>query len=372
MKKSILLLLAAMAALSLVSCRKVVDDSDNLMDASEISSEPANCYMVTQRGPYKIKTVKGNSSESVGAVANAEVIWESYGTDVRPARGTLISKISYADGYISFSTTVRKGNALIAAKDAEGNILWSWHIWLTDKPAVRYCANAGVSMMDRNLGAISTLEGSAESLGLIYQWGRKDPFLASSNTVNAQRAGSTISWPAAVNASDVLVDGDNTLAYATAHPTVFITNGYEPYDWFTTSPEGSDDSLWSSTKSIYDPCPAGYRVPDGGASGVWATAFGSAEHFTDQAFSFSESALKGVDFGPAMGADGACWYPAAGQFLYHDGSLDNVGISGNYWSCTSDGMDFHVRYFSFSGNGSGYPAGSSYRASGYSVRCCKE
>ena len=35
------------------------------------------------------------------------------------------------------------------------------------------------------------------------------------------------------------------------------------YDWLYTS---HDDNLWSSEqKSIYDPCPRGWRIPDGNA-----------------------------------------------------------------------------------------------------------
>ena len=47
----------------------------------------ANSYIVSQKGSYKFNTVKGNSSESVGVVASAEVLWESFGTDVTPNVG---------------------------------------------------------------------------------------------------------------------------------------------------------------------------------------------------------------------------------------------------------------------------------------------
>ena len=48
---------------------------------------------------------------------------------------------------------------MIAAKDAEGKILWSWHIWMTDLPMGQvYWRNAG-TMMDRNLGALSATPG---------------------------------------------------------------------------------------------------------------------------------------------------------------------------------------------------------------------
>jgi hypothetical protein len=63
--------------------------------------------------------------------------------------------------------------------DADGVILWSWHIWLVQDQIGynTYANNAGV-LMDRNLGATSAIEYDSGTIGLLYQWGRKDPFLS--------------------------------------------------------------------------------------------------------------------------------------------------------------------------------------------------
>ena len=100
------------------------------------ASGTANSYIVSEAGSYKFTPTKGNSSESVGSIATAEVLWETFGTDVTPNVGDLIKSVLYKDGYIAFQTadTFKDGNAVIAAKDVDGNILWSWHIWLTDEP----------------------------------------------------------------------------------------------------------------------------------------------------------------------------------------------------------------------------------------------
>ena len=131
----------------------------------------ANCYIISSPGAYKFNTVKGNSSESVGAVASAEVLWESFGTDTAPAVGDLIKSVKYSDGYIAFQTAsaFKEGNAVIAAKDASGIILWSWHIWLTDQPQGQEYFNGAGTMMDRNLGATSATPGDVGALGLLYQ-----------------------------------------------------------------------------------------------------------------------------------------------------------------------------------------------------------
>ena len=75
----------------------------------------------------------------------------------------------------------KNGNAVVAVKK-DGKILWSWHIWACegynpDATAQKYNNNAGV-VMDRNLGATSATPGKPQTIGLLYQWGRKDPFLS--------------------------------------------------------------------------------------------------------------------------------------------------------------------------------------------------
>ena len=164
-----------MLALAIVMLSSFTDPS-NFIDLSR--SGTANCYIVSKSGYYKFHAVKGNSTISVGSVSSVAVLWESYGTDVEPSVGALIKMVAFNKGYVAFQTadTFKEGNAVIAAKDAYGKILWSWHIWFTDQPKEQvYYKNAG-TMMDRNLGATSATSGDVGALGLLYQWGRKDPF----------------------------------------------------------------------------------------------------------------------------------------------------------------------------------------------------
>ena len=57
----------------------------NMSSASDLSSSAsANCYIVSKEGLYKFKTVKGNSETSVGNVAFASILWETFGTDTIP------------------------------------------------------------------------------------------------------------------------------------------------------------------------------------------------------------------------------------------------------------------------------------------------
>ena len=336
------------------------------INMSEVGT--ANSYIVSSAGSYKFSTVKGNSSESVGAVASAEVLWETFGTDVTPNVGDLVKNVSYKNGEVTFQTadTFTRGNAVIAAKDASGAILWSWHIWLTDKPEEQVYYNNAGTMMDRNLGATSATPGDVGALGLLYQWGRKDPFLGSSSISSNVEPKSTLTWPTAVS-SDA---SNGTIEYAVSHPTTYITYSSN-YDWYYTGDSSIDNTRWTTSetsKSIYDPCPAGWRVPDGGSNGVWSKALGSSSHFGDE--SLIDSTNEGKNFSGKFGSASAIWYPASGYRYNDTGTLGIFGRRGTYWSASPDSNSAYT--LSFSVKGGVYPSYSFYRAGGYSVRCIRE
>ena len=341
-------------------------------EAVDLSADgTANSYIVSQKGAYKFSTVKGNSSESVGAVASAEVLWETFGTDETPNVGDLVKNAVYTDGYITFKTadTFKEGNAVIAAKDASGNILWSWHIWLTDEPQGQVYYNNAGTMMDRNLGATSATPGDVGALGLLYQWGRKDPFLGSSSIRNDSmaEAKSTITWPSAVS-SDA---SNGTIEYATANPTTFITRNLDNNDWYYTGNPQTDNTRWTESdkaKSIYDPCPQGWRVPDGGSNGVWSTALGSSSSLYDD--SLYSRTNEGMNFPGKFGPARIIWYPLSYSRNFDDGSYE--GIS-RYWSASPSSSDSNYAYYLRFLNGDVVaPAHSYYRAFGSSVRCLQE
>jgi uncharacterized protein (TIGR02145 family) len=343
--------------------------------ASDLGTDgTANSYIVSKSGTYKFKPVKGNSSTSVGSVSSVEVLWESFGTDVTPNVGDLIKTVNYDAGYVVFATpsSFKEGNAVIAAKDADGNILWSWHIWLTDEPqGQEYYNNAG-TMMDRNLGATSATPGDVGALGLLYQWGRKDPFLGSSSISSDIEAKSTGTWPSAVSSNST----NGTIEYATAYPTTFITYNSSNYDWYYTGSGTTDNTRWTTstaTKSIYDPCPSGWRVPDGGNNGIWSKALDSSSTFKDPLL--YDSTNEGMNFSGKFGSASTIWYPASGYRSYDVGGLRNIGYYGDYWSASPDrdlGYTDLAYYLVFYGSGYVYPSNSHFRATGHSVRCVKE
>ena len=333
-----------------------------LASATDLSSSAsANCYIISEAGHYKFKTVKGNSTTSVGSVASASILWETFGTDTAPEPSDLISEICCKEGYIAFQTadTFKEGNAVIAAKDGSGNILWSWHIWFTDQPQSHVYNNNAGTMMDRNLGATSATPGDVGALGLLYQWGRKDPFLGSSSIDGFSPAKSTITWPSPVKSES----STGTIEYATAHPTTFITYNWENSDWYYTGDSSTDNTRWTTSdkgKSIYDPCPAGWSVPDGGDNGIWSKAgFGTTTY---------DSTNEGISF--SISSPSTTWYPASGFRDYGAGGLNSVGNYGPYWSASPSSLNAYILYFNLSGYVD--PSYYYYRADGFSVRCLQE
>ena len=320
----------------------------------------ANCYILSKPGLYRFPTVKGNSDVSVGEVKSVEVLWETFGTYSTPKVGDLIQYVSYQEGFVILQTadTFKEGNAVIATKDVYGTILWSWHIWLTDEPGKCVYANNAGTMMDRNLGATSATPGDVGALGLLYQWGRKDPFLGSSSISDAVEAKSTIAWPSPETSSS----SRGTISYSIENPTTFIAANNNNYDWYYSSDSSTDNTRWKSNKTIYDPCPAGWRIPDGGSDNVWVKAGIDYPSY--------DSSNEGVLFDSGL-CSPASWYPEAGYRPASGSSLYGVGFYCVCWSVTPKNNSAYSYSCSY---GVGYidHLTSGYRGFGNSVRCLQE
>jgi hypothetical protein len=118
--------------------------------------------------------------------------------------------------------------------------------------------------MERNLGAMNNTPGDANGLGLLYQWGRKDPFTSSSSVTAAlpkpvyDLAGTT-EVPLEIEPTDRVMN----LINAIQHPFKFFSTNV----WYTndlTSIYSQRRDLWDSSvvgKTHFDPCPEGWIIP---------------------------------------------------------------------------------------------------------------
>lgn len=217
----------------------------------------------------------------------AEIIWKDFDfenkvlymeDEGKTGTGT-IDKIKVI---LKKSATDQWGNALVGIKksDAQGNpvgdYLWSWHIWVSDVTTAATNVNSArdASFMDRHLGAKSANKADGVlAQGLLYQWGRKDPFIGTAK--NWYEAGETpaaaqtnYTWPTPVDfvtEFGQVNDSKNPLYYAIQHPTTFITRSHNSWAWLNYQQVSTSDftyKLWlGSEKTIYDPCPKGWRMP---------------------------------------------------------------------------------------------------------------
>lgn len=206
----------------------------------------ANCYMISKGGVYSFKPSMGKVDEWLFEdIASAEVLWESYGTDEVITGGNLISHVSYENGRIIFVTaeTFKEGNAVIAAKDADGNMLWCWHIWMTDQPknvkVIDHFKDIWHTVMDRNVGATGADLSDNNIFGLYYYYRSNHPFIGPASLQNSNLAKGTVEWA----------------------------------EFYKENPSyGSDAAEYYNLRSV-DPCPAGWRVMSYGAV-AWLYAWG--------------------------------------------------------------------------------------------------
>lgn len=318
-------------------------------DAVDLSvDETANCYIVKPGETVSFSAVyKGNSTtELVGDVDKAVLLWQ----DVRG----LITKVAYAkeEKRVLVVAGDIAGNALVAAKDASGNVLWSWHLWVTDydPDATAYTTTPNASgttwtFMDRNIGATTTDRAGYGSHGLIYQWGRKDPFPSPTGRTEIDENYNYVDGKdGEAKLYDILgnelptigsqAQYHGSVALSIANPTVFYaqtysyTGEYDEYDQEIVLDDPitgdwsdvSNDDFWggeSMKKTIYDPCPPGWKVPVCDAAGNTPYAW----------LVYANMTWDAVNEGAEQEGQ---WFPATGTRVYASGGCDFAETSNPY------------------------------------------
>ena len=267
--------------------------------------------------------------------------------------------------------------------------------------------------MDRNLGATKTYytapasgdNTADQAFGLFYQWGRKDPFpRAQGSTIDADD-GSAITIPIygpdgktvlpengagykKVNiTTGGVMSGNISLAYAVAHPLSFIYSDGNTRDWYTTSTTSQNHDLWGDgkEKSVYDPCPEGWRIAPDGTWSDFTRTTDNAQPLNGTFPYYIEGSPKedgesgdyditnGRLYKVSASGNGApiAWYPVPGNRSSTNGALGNVGYSGYNWSSTVaiSGSNAHYLNLNTQYLTTYY---TTYRAYGLQVRCIQE
>ena len=260
----------------------------------------------------------------------AEVLWQD-GIGVMTERSVKVMNAEKRDkAYIVVETGNKAGNAVVAMK-VNGEIYWSWHIWCTDyNPNLKEGQQElnGFVWMDRNLGATYNKyneEGGIKSKGFLYQWGRKDLFPPTKGWEKTESdedlynlAGEIITF------SKVPVEVFNNIPNSVHNSMSFYTS---EESWYTNAKgtyRRNDLSLWNSKvgkKTIFDPCPDGWRVPVG-KDGEYESPWEQAKKNVTPLVRYKGFSLKGI------------YYPAAGYRELLTGNMPNNSFLDNalYWA----------------------------------------
>ena len=415
--------------------------------ADEVMTENANCYMIDMSDalsvngklvtiPLKqvndgwdyIKSFESSQSSTAETVKKLlesgeweiQTEWKTWEGSSN-VTGTKSADFSASNlkATLTIPADVTNGNNAVVKlvpKSDNSKTYWSWHLWFTNyKPDEadaskrngqihQYISNAfksggtyyGKYMMDRNLGAtiirndasaISQPSSTSEAIkyyGLMYQFGRKDPFIGS-GAGNANfatiRDASGKSLTSGTTPPFKRVSGGGTstsfLATAVMNPSTFYT-----YDGNWTKEQ---NGLWFKTsdgkKTPFDPCPPGWRVPLGGTTvtqNPWA-GFGNGNASSTSSGTWSGFAWKSSSNTGAAGAlynynnSVQAWYPASGYIYRIDGNLGNVGSKGFYWGAMPFDQVFGCNFCLESGRI--LPDNQKYyneRGFAFPVRCIQE
>lgn len=225
------------------------------------------------------------------------------------------------------------GNAVIGLF-LNGEIIWSWHIWVTNldpNSYITYVSSEGIhhQIMARNLGAKSDYLGSSSNaFGTYYQWGRKDPFptCATYDRDPPGPVGSggnvSVNYKPGYYVETSVPSSSNNLTQSIRYPNLFFKGVSEPYDWYSSDGSTYNNELWLSKdglKTEFDPCPEGWRI----ANYFWMNG---RYHYT---FSFTlDGAIAESNYGWRNTQIGIM--PKAG-YIDHKGDFKQVATECRMW-----------------------------------------
>lgn len=221
------------------------------------------------------------------------------------------SKINASEGFFEVEVAPgMEGNVIIGVGTSVGGSFtasWSWHLWITDYNPYscfefgdgivgqyvypvsggyvhRYAddpsksptywgkdANARQYMMDRNIGSFSDEKFPVDTRGLLYyQYGRKDPFFFEdsykylinqssltppSETYNNIKEYGAVKY-SVINPLEMIIGNQR---WTEEEKYIGKSGTYNTISW-------NDKHATEGKKSIFDPCPPGFKVP---SEDVW-------------------------------------------------------------------------------------------------------
>lgn len=356
------------------------------------SGANANSHVVKPGQILKFNAKAKGNSAAVLATAAVRIVWQTAEKGANSNGENLTIGYNGNVVYDAVSGKVaiaanKAGNAVVAAYDVSNNILWSWHIWvspvaLADMPKTIYntatfqnANGAGKSILDRNLGAtsVASADGYVQTGGMLYQWGRKDPFAGAANAsiTGAVRVynhlGVQVNYELVKNSVDNSSSLDNMKLFYSITNVGDWTSAKNNSLWTSSSAAINLPSSDKGVKPLADPCPAGYRVATGGTNGngTWGALGVNDSQLTG--WTGTSTVAAGYTFDNAVLA-GAPWYSANGYRQY-DG-FKAVGVKGALWSASASANSGAMGFLYEQGHVS--PSFEINRSTACAVRCVEE
>lgn len=402
----------------------------------------ANCYVVNAAGTYTFPCVYGNGLDNAGnarpasdyladnfvnhagtqintlsdlpkipesEIDNVCIVWQDAKSLINPKSLQIVTRNGFKCVQFTIDTlNICQGNAVIAVRNFNTEILWSWHIWVTnhnmsntirvdnqnygnvgrvisdfapvplgfcERDTFKYAARkihlSIVQPSTNDTARITINQNSADAYiygvnAPYYQFGRKDPFIISKGN-NEKKTFYDASYTYGTA-------GAVSLAEAIKRPYLF----YRGELWCTTT----HWNLWNLNltaaanvdattvkKTVYDPCPAKFTLPKTGAY-TGFTNSGTGE--SGNAYWTTSHAQYGIgsnfptnSFQNPIGNPSTIFFFALGAIDHYDtGTIKYVGEAGHYWTAGNysngwgrylyfpnnyiDPQDYHGRSYGFS------------------------
>lgn len=321
--------------------------------------------------------------QQAGKSLTAALVW----SDVQGLVTDVALTGSGQNAYLTFNVpaeTIEQGNALVAVL-ADGKIAWSWHIWVTDEMGAPIPGFNGYTFSPLNLGwvegkdynyeerlcyvyAIQTVrnengvylrttgenylwqwgeEFHAGPTNPFYQWGRKDPLHQADGNIPegqqyAQFPGFKIYYPGPGFDVD-RVKEDRAVSIGTAIQNPYTLYHQDPpantnyaATWCLTGEWNNWNSVYAGqhynnyhdrvTKTIYDPCPVGYVLPN-------QDIFDNVSTYSGNTYVSSILIWDSTRRGRYYSSNPDLFFFAPG-YLVDRGWISEYAKTANYWSAT--------------------------------------
>ena len=330
---------------------------------------------------HKITSPYINKQNSGDQATKAKVIWEDCQDIVTTPKVTG----SGADSYLTFTIkkeNLQNGNAVVAVTNATGTVMWSWHLWFTPKSSLKKIpftsGGTTYNFMTDNLGwkytkwtgglkrevvvkieqqaetgekktATITLKQAAgnnvrEGYGNLYQWGRKDPLPGTDtfypNTGYKFNDGYVIVGDQVAdytNPANVQRMEKRTIGLSIREPGIMLPKvGGGKLSWtnhqYINLWSADNDKMYESetpikngVKTIYDPSPVGFKVPDAYAFkdlskgvAVWENGY-TLKVDNDKDIYFPAGGYRDGNDGVIKGVNGYAMYWASAALIHGTG-----------------------------------------------------